>query len=159
MVMSAVPISPEGDDFIDFSNPYFTMEYMLLVLNEIDIKTRENLEGEAVGILNIEKKYLDDDYLLHYKISGYDDVVVMVGDLKNKNISGILISLPMGINLIKGDAGTYNVLEVVKSSEEFGIVFKEGNTLRDEVNKILEEIRQDGTYDEIYDKWFNCDAL
>ncbi len=158
MVMSAVPISSDRDAVIDFSDPYFTMEYMLVVLDEIDIKTRENLKGKAVGILNIEKKYLDEDYLANYEIKGYDDVVLMIDELKNKNIDGILISLPMGVNLLTGNEGIYKVIEVVKSNEEFGIVFKEGSALREDVNKILDEIKEDGTYDEIYEKWFSYDS-
>jgi ABC-type amino acid transport substrate-binding protein len=155
MVISAVPIISEGNNKIALSVPYFTMEYMSVVLNETDIKTIEKLKGEAVGILGIEKKYLDEDYLLDYNIVEYNDVVVMVDDLKNKSIDGILISLPMGVNLLTGNTSIYKVLEVVKSNEEFGIVLKQDSALIEEVNKILEEIKSDWTYDEIYDRWFD----
>lgn len=155
MVISAVPITPEKKDIIDFSIPYFTMEYMLIVLNETDIKTQQNLKGESVGILNIEKSYLDEDYLLNYRIEGYDDITVMIDSLKNKNIDGILISLPMGVNFITGNTGIYRVIENVKSSKEYGIVFSKGSALKEEVNDILEEIKEDGTYDEIYARWFD----
>jgi len=159
MIISAVPISSEKENIVDFSIPYFTMEYMLIVLTETDIKIKENLEGKSVGMLNIEEKDLSEDYLLNYKIEGYDDVVMMIDDLKNKNIDGILISLPMGVNLITGNMGIYNVLEVVKSNKEFGIVFNEGSTLKEEVDSILNEIKEDGTYDEIYNRWFDYSSL
>jgi len=159
MVISAVPISSEKENIVDFSIPYFTMEYMLVVLTETDIKIKEDLEGKSVGMLNIEKRDLSEDYLLNYKIEGYDDVVMMIDDLKNKNIDGILISLPMGVNLITGNIGIYNVLEVVKSNKEFGIVFNEGSTLKEEVDNILNEIKEDGTYDEIYNRWFDYSSL
>jgi len=159
MIISAVPISSEKENIVDFSIPYFTMEYMLIVLTETDIKIKENLEGKSVGMLNIEEKDLSEDYLLNYKIEGYDDVVMMIDDLKNKNIDGILISLPMGVNLITGNIGIYNVLEVVKSNKEFGIVFNEGSTLKEEVDSILNEIKEDGTYDEIYNRWFDYSSL
>ncbi len=157
MIISAIPISGEKEGIVDFSNSYFIMEYMLITLGETEIKIKEDLEGNSVGILNSEKKYLDEDYLLNYKIEGYDDVVVMFDDLKNRNIEGILISLPMGVNSLAGDAGIYNVLEVVKSNKEFGIVFNEGSPLKEEVDKILGEMKEDGTYDEIYSKWFSYD--
>ncbi len=155
MIISAVPISSEKEGMVDFSIPYFTMEYMLIVLDETDIKIKESVEGKPIGILNTEKNYLDEDYLLNYKIAGYDDVVMMTDDLKNKNIDGILISLPMGVNLITGNTGIYNVLETVKSSKEFGIVFSKGSPLKEEVDCILEEIKEDGTYDQIYSQWFD----
>ena len=58
-------------------------------------------------------------------------------------------------NLITGNIGIYNVLEVVKSNKEFGIVFNEGSALKEEVDNILNEIKEDGTYDEIYNRWFD----
>jgi len=155
MIISAVPIAPDKEDIVDFSIPYFTMEYMLIVLNEADVKTKENLEGAPVGILSSEEKYLDKDYLLDFEIKGYNDVVVMIEALKNKEINGMFLSLPVGVNLITGDRGIYSALEVVKSGKEFGIVFNEGSTLKEEVDGIIEEIKEDGTYDEIYKKWFN----
>jgi len=61
----------------------------------------------------------------------------------------------MGVNLLTGNTSIYKVLEVVKSNEEFGIVLKQDSALIEEVNKILEEIKSDWTYDEIYDRWFD----
>jgi ABC-type amino acid transport substrate-binding protein len=34
------------------------------------------------------------------------------------------------------------------------MVFHKGSPLKDEVNRILDEMIQDGTYQEIYDSWF-----
>ncbi len=155
MVISAIPISPDKESIVDFSDSYFTMEYMLVTLIDTEIKIKENLKGKSVGILDIEKSYLAEDYMLNYRIVGYSDITTMENDLKSKNIDGILISLPIGVNLITGDTGIYKVLEVVKSNRDFAIVFREGSLLREEVNDILEEMKEDGAYDKIYDKWFN----
>ncbi len=158
MVISAIPILPDKDDIVDFSIPYFTMEYMLIVLDEADIKIKENMEGGPLGILSSEEKYIDEDYLLNFEVERYNDVVIMIDALKNKDIGGMFLSLPVGVNLITGNTGIYSVLEVVKSSKEFGIVFSEGSTLKEEVDSILEEIKEDGTYDEIYSKWFDYES-
>ncbi len=155
MIISAIPIAREKEDLIDFSSPYFVMEYMLISLYETDIIIKEDLEGKVVGILESDKKNLSEDYLLTYNIEEYNDVVIMFEDLRNKNIEGILISLPMGVSLIAENNGIYSVLEVVKSNKEFGIVFRKGSALKEEVDSILEDIMGDGTYDEIYSKWFN----
>lgn len=158
MVISAIPISSDKEGIVDFSITYFTMEYMLVALTETEIKVKEDLTGESVGILDIEKSYLSEDYLLNYRIEGYSDIATMINDLKNKNIDGILLSLPMGVNLITGDTGVYKVLEIVKSNKDFAIVFRKGSPLREEVNATLEEMKEDGTYDEIYDKWFSYNS-
>ncbi|MBE3092068.1 MAG: amino acid ABC transporter substrate-binding protein [Chloroflexi bacterium] len=155
MIISAIPIIEGKEGVIDFSSPYFVMEYMLITLSETDIKIKEDLKGKAIGILKTEKNCLSEDYLLNYKIESYEDIVTMLDDLGNKNIDGVLISLPIGVNLLVENKGIYSVLEVVKSNKEFGIVFTKGSALKEEVDKILEEIKEDGTYDDIYKKWFN----
>jgi glutamine transport system substrate-binding protein len=155
MIISAIPIDKEKEGIVDFSNPYFVMEYMLVTLSGTDIKIKEDLKGKAVGILNSEKNYLDEDYLLNYGIEGYDDIVMMFEDLRNQNIDGVLISLPLAVNLLSENVGIYSVLEVVKSNKEFGIVFSKGSALKEEVDRILDEIKEDGTYDDIYNNWFN----
>ena len=154
MIISAIPIIKEKEGVIDFSSPYFVMKYMLITLSETDIKIKEDLKGKAIGILKNEKNCLSEDYLLNYKIESYDDILTMLDDLGNKNVDGVLISLPMWVLLVE-NKGIYSVLEVVKSNKEFGIVFTKGSALKEEVDKILEEIKEDGTYDDIYNKWFN----
>lgn len=155
MIISAVPILGEKESSIDFSNPYFVMEYMMIALSGINLETEADLEGREIGVLNSEKSYLGEEYILNYIIEGYDDVTAMFEDLRNKNISGVFISLPIGTNLMTENEGIYSVLEIIKSKKEFGIVLKEGSALKEEVNRIIEEIMQDGTYDEIYSKWFS----
>src|SRR4030042_6990378 len=155
MIISAIPIVEEMESLVDFSDPYFVMEYMLVTLSGIDIKIKEDLEGKEVGILSSEESYLDEDYLLNYGIEAYNDIAAMFEDLRNENISGVLISLPIGNNLMTENEGIYSVLEIIKSNKEFGIVLKEGSALKEEVNRIIEEIVLDGTYDEIYGRWFD----
>jgi amino acid ABC transporter substrate-binding protein, PAAT family (TC 3.A.1.3.-) len=54
----------------------------------------------------------------------------------------------------KGE-GLYKVLDENLGIEEYGVgVRKEDGELLDKLNITLEEIKNDGTYDEIYSKWF-----
>jgi polar amino acid transport system substrate-binding protein len=38
--------------------------------------------------------------------------------------------------------------------EDYGIVFQPNSPLRKRVNNALLELREDGTYQKLYDKWF-----
>jgi len=154
MIISAVLINEEKEDLVDFSIPYFVMKYILVALSETDIKVKEDLEGKTIGLLKIDRANLDEDYLLTYRIEDYDDLVIMLDDLRNKNIDGVLTSLPISVNLLTENEGIYSILEVVGSNKEFGIVFNEGSALKEEVDRIIEEIMEDGTYENIYNEWF-----
>jgi ABC-type amino acid transport substrate-binding protein len=155
MMISAIPINEEKEKLVDFSIPYFVMKYMLVALSETDIKAKEDLEGKSIGILKMNKAGLDEDYLLNYKIVDYDDVVLMFDDLKNKNIDGVICSLPITVGMMAENEGFYSVLDTVDSTKEYGIVFNEGSEIREEVNGIIEDMMNDGTYNNIYNKWFS----
>jgi len=155
MMISAIPINSEKENLVDFSIPYFVMKYILVALSETDIKVKEDIEGKSIGILEMDRASLDEDYLLTYKMVDYDDVVLMFDDLKNKNIDGVLCSLPIIVNMMAENEGIYSVLDTVESNKEYGIVFNEGSVLKEEVDRIIEEIMEDGTYNSIYNKWFN----
>ena len=79
----------------------------------------------------------------------------MMEDLRNKSIDAALVSIPMCKNMIEENNGIYSILETIDSNMQFNMVFHEGSPLRDEVNNILDEMIQDGTYQKIYDNWFS----
>lgn len=155
MMISAIPINEEKEKMVDFSIPYFVMKYMLVALSETDIKVKEDLEGKSIGIFEMDRTNLDEDYLLTYKMVDYEDMVLMFDDLKNRNIDGVICSLPIIVGIMSENEGIYTVLDTVESNKEYGIVFNEGSELREEVNRIIEEMMEDGTYNNIYNKWFS----
>jgi ABC-type amino acid transport substrate-binding protein len=158
MIISAVSAAEDRDELVDFSAPYYIMEYMLIVLSDAKLKIKEDLKGKKIGMIDSGVKYIAADYLKDYTIEEYKEVLVMLDELKSKNIDGILISLPVGKNIIKENAGAYRVLEIIKSERSFSIVFNEGSPLRNKVNDILLEMQEDGTYQKIYDDWFSLDS-
>ena len=49
----------------------------------------------------------------------------------------------------------YKILKDDFGQEEYAVAAKKGNTkLIDAINKAIEELKKDGTYQKIYSKWF-----
>ena len=154
MVISAVSRAEDKEELADFSDPYYIMEYVLVTLSEAELILREDLKDKKIGMLTDKSEDFDDQYLKDFTIETYSDVIMMIDGLKNKDIEGMLISIPLGKSIIEENNGLFSIIEIVKSEREYNIVFLEGSPLKDEVNSILEEMQADGTYQEIYDKWF-----
>ncbi len=154
MIISAVTRTEDKEEIADFSDPYYIMEYMLVTISEAKLILREDLRDKKIGMLTNKSEDLSAQYLKDFTIETYSDVILLIEGLKNKDIDGILISIPLGKNIIEENNGLFNIIEIVESEKEYNIVFLEDSPLKDEVNIILEEIQQDGTYQEIYDKWF-----
>ena len=155
MIVSAVSADGTKEEFVDFSEPYYTLEYLMVILADAELKIKEDLKGKKVGMIDSRVKDLDPGYLKSYSIEEYKEIMPMMEDLRNRKIDGVFVSVPVGKNIIEENSGIYRVLEVVKSQKAFNIVFHEGSPLKEEVDRILAEMAADGTYKEIYDSWFS----
>ena len=155
IVISAVSIEAEKTTIVDFSKPYYTLEYLLVSLSGSEIKVKEDLAGKKIGILKVGKSNISDDYLINYEVLDYEDIMDMLDALGNKEIEAVLINLPLAVSLLKDNKDMYLVLDKINSDREFVIVFKKGSPLVWQVNQILDTMLTDGKYQSIYDKWFN----
>jgi glutamine transport system substrate-binding protein len=154
LIISAVPYNPEKDAIVDFSKPYFSMNYMLVSLSGSEINIKDDLVGKKVGILESGAESIDPEYLAGFEVVKYKDILELLDGLKAQDIDAILLSLPVAINLLKENADTYNVLDETVSSQEFVIVYRKGSQLKGMIDTAVDGIKIDGTYDVIYNKWF-----
>ncbi|MCE5329017.1 ABC transporter substrate-binding protein [bacterium] len=154
VIISGVPATPEREKLADFSDPYYTLEFMALSLSTSSIKIKEDLANKKVGMLKSETADLDPDFLANYAVNGYDDVVTLINALKSGEVDGILISIPIGVKILNEDPETYKFLQKIESNIQYSIVLKKGSSLKDKINQILKDMRSDGTYSKIYYNWF-----
>jgi ABC-type amino acid transport substrate-binding protein len=153
-IISGISNSADRQKLADFSEPYYTLEFISLTLNTSNIKLKEELSNKKVGMLKNEMEDLSPDVLSGYSIIGYDDAVTLINGLKAEEIQGILISIPIGVKILNEDPDTYRFVNKLESSIKYSIVLKKGSPLTERINKVLEELKDDGTYKIIYDKWF-----
>lgn len=155
IVISAVPIEADKIAIVDYSKPYYALEYLLVSLSGSEIKIKEDLAGKKIGVLKVGKSNISEDYLSNYEVSDYEDIMGMLDALGNKEIEAVLVNLPLAVSLLKDNKDMYLVLDKINSDREFAIVFKKGSPLVSEVNQILDIMVTDEKYQSIYDKWFN----
>ena len=152
-IISGVSNSAERQKTTDFSEPYYTLEFISLTLNSSIITLKEELVNKKVGMLKNEMENLSPDVLSNYSITGYDDVVALIKGLKAEEIQGIIISIPIGAKILNEDPDTYRFINKMESSIKYSIVLKKGSPLTDRINQVLKEIKDDGTYKKIYENW------
>jgi polar amino acid transport system substrate-binding protein len=77
----------------------------------------------------------------------------MYAAIKSGQVDALLQDLPVNLDHTKD--GKFAVVETYKTDEQYGFAMKKGNTgLVDAVNKQLEGMHSDGSYDTIYNKYF-----
>ncbi len=155
LIISAITVMGDKKDQVDYSQPYYVLEYTLLVLSDTEIKLKEELANKEIGILDIARESLGEDMLSNYRIQPYKDIKVMSEDLRNKKIDGALVSIPIAVNLLGEVEKPYKIIEVFESNKKFVIALRKNSGVLEEINEAIEDMHENNTFGEIYDKWFS----
>jgi len=164
MVASAMTITDERAQQVDFSDPYINSNQSLAVLNDSAVATVDDLkEGDKIGVQSGTTGEIWANENLKPKgvvVTPYDDILAAFGALAAGDIQGIVNDAPISQDIVKDPARGAKVVAEIPTGEQYGFAFsKENAALRDAVNGALAELKTDGTYVEIYKTWFGAEPL
>ncbi len=154
MIISAIPNAEDKSTVAEYSNPYVSVEYMMIALSDSDIRMREDFNGKNMGILRNDLENFSESFLNSYILNDYDSVISMLEDLKSANIAGVVLPISIGINVLRDNSDKYNLIDKQKSNLEYVILFGKGSSLKEKVDSLIEDMVEEGVYLEIYNKWF-----
>lgn len=158
IVSAGITITDERKKQMDFSDPYFETESVLLVGKRFpkNIKSFAQLKGMAVAV---KSETSQDEVLLANGATPFytDTTWQSVSAILNHKTDAALGDLGVMSHYAKRyeKEGMHVVRDpnAVKESLGFGVK-KDNAALQNQINDGLSAIRKDGTYDKIYQKWF-----
>lgn len=162
-VASATTITDEREETVDFTNPYYFSEQAILVKEGGDkIEDAEGLSGLTVGVQQgTTGEEFTEEQADAGEMRSYPQGPDAVNALKSGVLDAVVIDIPVAENAV--EAGGVEVSAAIPTEEEYGFVVPQGEEeLLEEMNEALEELKDDGTFTQIYEKWFKrspTDAL
>lgn len=154
MAASAMTITEDRKKAIDFSDGYYDSEQSLLVPTGSPIKTIADLAGKKVGVQQgTTGKTYAEEHAKDAKLVTFPSDAEMYAAIKAGQVQALLQDLPVNLDHTKD--GKYAVVETYSTDEQYGLAMKKGSALVAKVNEQLKEMRDDGDYDEIYNKYFS----
>ncbi|NME96030.1 transporter substrate-binding domain-containing protein [Clostridium cochlearium] len=151
----------EREKEYDFSKPYFQNNQSIFILNEnLDINKYEDLKGKKVALQKGDVAINNLKALGNVEVVFTKDQEDALKILLNKSVDAYIGNTVTGINYvdkleIRDDI---KIVDVPINSTEYSVAVKKGNTkLLNLINKGLEEIKENGTYETVYRKWFGHD--
>lgn len=154
LAASAMTITEERQAALDFSEGYYDSQQSLLVPEGSDIASIDDLDGATVGVQQgtTGKTYAEENATGAELVSFPSDAE-MFQAIKAGQVDALLQDLPVNIN--HQEAGGFSVVETYSTDESYGLAMKKGNTaLVEAVDEQLADMREDGSYDEIYNTYF-----
>jgi polar amino acid transport system substrate-binding protein len=158
MVASATTITPEREETVDFTNPYYLPSAQSIVVKKgnTDLKTDKDLEGLVVGVQQgtTGEEYVEEE-IATKELRTYPQGPDTIPALKAGTIDAVVIDRPVAENIIAADSD----LEIsggIETEEQYGFVVQQGDEeLLNELNDGLKEVIDSGEYKTIYTKWFH----
>ena len=157
--ISSMTITEEREETIDFSDPYFRAGLAIAVPEDTtDVSTIEDLEGKRIAAQIGTTGAETANSVEGAEVSEFDSAPLALQELANGNADAVINDAPVTLYAIStGNVPGVKVVGELLTEESYGIALPDGSENVEIVNEALTEIRADGTYDEIYEKWFGVE--
>jgi polar amino acid transport system substrate-binding protein len=159
LAASAMTISEERAENLNFSEPYYDADQSLIVLVDGDISGLEDLAGGALGVQGqtTGADYAQDNAPDDTEIVEFDQGPDIYTAMLAGQVAAGLQDLPVNIERAEED-DRFEVVETFETDEQYGFAAAlDNDALIAAIDEQLAAIRDDGTYDEIYDRYFAID--
>ncbi len=157
MAISAMTITSGRDQQVDFSDPYFNADQVLLVTRNSDVETVDDLSDGRVGAQQGTAGQIATQELIDAGRVGEGRAYRTIGEalaaLEAGRVDGVVYDLSAAHEQVEASGGALSMVETIPTGEQYGIAFPEDSELVEPVNEALAEIKEDGTYAKIYEKW------
>jgi cystine transport system substrate-binding protein len=161
IIIGQMSVTEERKKSVDFTDPYVVTGSVLVTRKDTSNITKlEDIKGKNVGVgggttfEEVAKSVDGANVKLYKTVNDY------IADLENNRLDVIINDqLLMSYN-IKEKSLPIKITSGILNKDEIGMAIKKGNEdFVKKVNKSLADIKEDGTYKEIYKKWFGTEPL
>jgi len=162
-IWNGYSITDERKKKVNFSDAYLKNRQVIITLSNSKIKTKSDLKGKNVGIQEGSSSLdaVNKDKNLVKSFNGskpvlYENNNQALMDLESKRVDVVVADETLAkYYMNKRGQNKYKILEDNFGEEEYGIgVRKDDADLLKKINKEISAMKNDGTYDKIYKKWF-----
>lgn len=155
---ASITITDDREENIDFTDGYFTADQSLLVADDSGASSLADFSGMSLAVqtgttgeMYAQENAPDDTEIVSFENPG--DVFTA---LEAGNVQGVLQDIVPNADYALNNEGV-SLVENYPTAEEYGFAVEEegAEAIVEAVNEALSTLRDNGTYDEIYNEWFS----
>jgi polar amino acid transport system substrate-binding protein len=162
MLASSITITDERKQTMDFTNPYFDAYQLIAVKATSKVTKFDDLKKLKVGV---QTGTTGDEAVTKQQgknstnIKRFESTPLALKELEAGGVDAVVADNGVVINYVTNNAGAKfkTVSDKAFAPEQYGFAVKKGNAeLLGKLNKGLADIKADGSYDQIYAKYFGA---
>ncbi len=161
MMIAGVSPTEERKEAVDFSDVYFAGEAanVVVTLKDKGYEDADDLKGLSAGVQNATLQHqtvesIADEYDLTVEVrKQYADIVL---EIMNGSIGFMVCEEAVAKNFVETYPELVSFpLGVGEESAGNAVAFEKGSDLVEDVNAAIKKLQDNGTIDELVEKWFN----
>ena len=164
IAMAGITVTEDRLEIMDFSESYATGVQVVIVKEDSPIQTLDDLNNaEMIGCQAATTGYIyasdtpENGGYGEDHVTAYENGALAVMALVNDQIDAVIIDNEPAKAFVEQNEGL-KILETPWVEEEYAIAFAKGNdALLDAVNAAMEELKADGTFQAIVDKYITAE--
>lgn len=163
MGMAGMTVTDERKEKVNFSDSYATGVQVVIVKEDSDIKSIDDLEGKKIGAQQGTTGYIyasdsvENGGYGEENVTGYQNGALAVEALKGGKVDCVIIDNEPAKAYVAANEGL-KILDTEYVTEDYAICFAKENTeLQEKVNTALKELIEDGSVKKVVDKYIKAD--
>jgi polar amino acid transport system substrate-binding protein len=156
--LAGMTVTDERKQSVNFSDSYATGIQSIVVAEDSDIATVDDLEGKMIGVQlsTTGDLYASDDYGTDH-VEEYNKGADAIMALKQGKVDAVIIDNEPAKSFVASNDGL-KILDTEYTVEDYAACINKDNTgLLDAVNGALAELKEDGTLQSILDKYITAE--
>ncbi len=158
--VSGITITQERLEVVDFSRPYFEATLGIGVLpKNRNLDTFKALEGKLIAVQIGTASADQAKQIANAQVTIYDTADLSIQSLLNGTVDAIINDTPSLLySIARGGFSQIQVFPQAATAQFYGVATRPNSPYLRVINAGLDKILEDGTYEEIYRKWFKAPA-
>lgn len=163
MGMAGMTVTDERKEKVNFSDSYATGVQVIIVKEDSDIKSKDDLEGKKIGAQQGTTGYIyasdtpENGGYGEENVTGYQNGALAVEALKGGKVDCVIIDNEPAKAYVAANEGL-KILDTEYVTEDYAICFAKENTeLQEKVNEALKALIEDGSVKKVVDKYIKAD--
>lgn len=155
MVIAGMTKTPEREKNVSFSKSYYSAAQKIVVRKGSTIRNKYELSGNKIGVQLGTTSDTIVSKIKGVSVTQLQSVPSVLQDLSSGKIDAAVLDEAPANQYVHG----YSNLQILPdslSNEEYAVAIKkDNNELKDQVNKVITEMKKDGRYQKLVKKYFN----
>ncbi len=154
MAMAQISVTPEREEVVTFSAPYFDSNIGVLAPSDAGM-TEEDLPDGKIGVQlgTTAVEFAQDQIAPDQELQIFPDTTALVTAVSAGVVDAAVMDTAILLAFAKNSGGTLEVVGQYESGESYAAIYPKDSPNGDTISEAIEAMREDGTLDELSATW------